>query len=133
MFSSRGRRHPFILVIVAALVFSQLPSLAWAQEKKLPSGWIQDAARRHAVLVEAKAGTISFTLQQAGTEPAGRSRKSKMLMGIGVGVAGAGAIMVAAGPSKDEQGYGFNIDWKLTGALWLAGGAAIAIWGLVTK
>jgi hypothetical protein len=136
MLKWRGRKHPFIVAIVAALVFSQLPTLAWAQQPKLPQGWMQDAARRYAVVVDAKAGTVTLSLAQD-EQPAGWSTKKKVLLGVGIGVAGVGALMLAAGPSMEERrdrgDTGWVINWKATGAAWLGIGAGLAIWGLVTK
>jgi len=135
MLRSRGRNHPFIVVVVAALVFSQLPTLAWAQQqKKLPAGWVQDASRRYAVVVDVKAGTPSFTLKQDQEESTGRSRKSKVFMGVGFGLAGAGAILLAAGPSAEEHTEaGLHLDWRWTGAIWLVSGLVLGIIGLVMK
>ncbi len=62
------------------------------------------------------------------------TKGGKVMTGIGLAMVGIGAIMMAKGSSEDEIGdSGLAIDWKVTGGLWIAGGAVLAIIGLTRR
>jgi hypothetical protein len=105
----------------------------------------QDTERQHAALhdgwwkfpdttgfVNSEAGSALVFDQTASSSGQGTwTRGGKIMTIVGAALAGAGVIMMAT--YEEPTTPGTHIDWKLTGAIWTAGGAALAIIGLTRR
>ena len=140
---------PLVIVLVLSMIFTPLlaaqeqapaaapsavPAPAQAPEPAAPAlapGWWKMPADDHAVYP----GNKAFNQDPAGSSSGKTWTKGgKIMTGIGLAMVGVGVIMLAAGSSEDRIGEtNLAIDWKLTGALWMAGGAALTIIGLTRR
>ena len=151
MFHIKQVSSSIVIVLAISLTFSPLlyaqapagmgPSAAVAaptstqeaalQHDPLPEGWwkVPLAAAN-------PEGNMPFFVDQAPSPTNGKSwtKAGKIMTAIGIPIAAVGAIMLAVGSDEDRVGdTNVAINWKATGAIWLAGGAVLTIIGLTRR
>jgi hypothetical protein len=116
----------------AAHAAVQTPAQETAQQPvPLPEGWWKVPST--AANPEADA---PFFVDQAQPASSGKTwtKAGKIMTFIGIPLAAVGAVMLAVGSDEDQIGdTDVAINWQITGALWLAGGAVLTIIGLTRR